>query len=298
MKIQIGSGRVRLPGFLNVDIRPVPETDVVGHAGDLHAFSDRSVEIVFSHAVLEHVFLAHQLIVVEEWRRILSETGLVVCLGLPDFRAIARLYLEGSRGVVGERFDLLNVYRYTHGEPEHSTDSAWTSWRPETHPDSAPSGWIPQLHKSLFDASYLGSLFDAGGFSAVVFNYIYQGEEHPLNLGAVAWTGGRPHSLSDVEIVRAGLARIPEVERWVVLDSIRIAPAREDAEGLLDYGKRLRARTPQRQSIVHRLGSSIGRAILTRRWLWGRGRASTLVGREVGRAQPPAASDSRCKGRG
>ncbi|HEY2155925.1 MAG TPA: methyltransferase domain-containing protein, partial [Isosphaeraceae bacterium] len=201
MKIQLGSGNIRLPGFVNVDIRPLAETDVVGHAGDLHCLGDGSVDVLFSHALFEHVFLRHQVGVIREWGRVLARDGVVVCLGVPDFETIARLYLEGARGVIGERFDLFNVYRYTHGEPEHAARGDWASWRPERHPDSAPPGWLPQLHKGLFDAGYLSSLFEAGGLAATVFRYAYPGEEHALNLGAVAAHRGGRACLAEPEAV-------------------------------------------------------------------------------------------------
>ena len=41
---------------------------------------------------------------------------------------IARLYLAQAPGVLGERFDLFNVYRYTHGDPEASTAVTWRAW--------------------------------------------------------------------------------------------------------------------------------------------------------------------------
>ncbi len=143
--------------------------------------------------------------------------------------------------MVGDRFDLFNVYRYTHGEPEQTTVIPWADWRPEAHPDSAPPGWVPQLHKSLFDAGYLGSLFEAGGFSATVFHYTYPGEEHPLNLGAIAAIAGRGAVPSDLGSVRDCLARVPQIDRCVVLDSLRIDGSPRRAEGLLDYGARLAA---------------------------------------------------------
>lgn len=61
MKIQVGAGSQYLPGFTNVDIRPVPGVDIVGHAGDLRGVPDGSVETIFSSAFFEHLFVAQQL---------------------------------------------------------------------------------------------------------------------------------------------------------------------------------------------------------------------------------------------
>lgn len=95
-------------------------------------------------------------------------------MGLPDFRTIARLYLEKVEGIIGDTFDLFNVYRYTHGDPEHAGD-----W------------WLAQLHKSLFDRAELDSLLRASGFNSwVVANYAFPGEPHALNLAFYARVDG------------------------------------------------------------------------------------------------------------
>jgi hypothetical protein len=247
VKVQIGSGRARLPGFINVDIRPLAETDIVGHAGNLGTLADGSVEILFSNALLEHVFLGHQGSVLEEWKRVLAAESLLVCLGVPDFETIARLYLDRARGVIGERFDLYNVYRYTHGEPEHATDVDWATWQPDRYPDQAPPGWLPQLHKGLFDAAYLGSLFEVAGLPAKLFRYAYPGEEHTLNLGVVVdRSEGRADS-RDRDSIVSGLRRIPEVGRYVDLDSIIAAEsARVPRDSLLEYQPRPTSLAPPR----------------------------------------------------
>jgi SAM-dependent methyltransferase len=246
VRVQIGSGRVVLPGFVNVDIRPLAETDVVGHAGDLRNIADGSVDLLFSHALFEHVFVRQQLSVLREWRRALAGEGLVVCLGVPDFATIAGLYSRRARGVVGERFDLFNVYRYTHGEPEHATDVAWGSWRPDRHPDSAPTGWLPQLHKGLFDAGYLRALFEAAGLAAIVFNYAYPGEEHALNLGAIAVRADARPRPADPDFVRSSLLEVPEVVRFVRLESLAVDGAPALPEGMLDHASRGTEASPPR----------------------------------------------------
>lgn len=93
-------------------------------------------------------------------------------IGIPYFPEIARLYLENGPGIVGEKFDLFHVYRYTHGDPE------------SVH----PSGWFEQLHKNLFDGPELTHLLNESGFeSSVIFNYAYPGEEKTaVNCGFLA----------------------------------------------------------------------------------------------------------------
>ena len=67
-------------------------------------------------------------------RQALAADGVCCYIGIPYFPAIARLYVERGPGTASDVFDLYNVYRYTHGDPEGQ--AAW---------------WLGQLHKSLFD---------------------------------------------------------------------------------------------------------------------------------------------------
>ncbi len=238
MNIQVGAGGVLIEGFKNVDIRDVPGVDIVADACELDTIKTGEVEILFGHAVFEHFFLGHQLAALREWKRVIARDGLLIMLAIPDFEAIARLYLNGASGVMGERFDLHNVYRYTHGEPEHATQPVWPVWRATN--GKAPKGWIPQLHKSLFDASYLRELLAECGFQSIIFNYAYPGEKHALNLGFIATelpmnaTNG-----SLLKDIRATLNRIPNVGKFANLDSIVVSESRKSTEGLLLVAKSL-----------------------------------------------------------
>ncbi len=93
-------------------------------------------------------------------------------MGIPYFRNIARLYVERGPGTASPVFDLYNVYRYTHGDPEGQ--QAW---------------WIGQLHKSLFGEDELAALLAESGFGAsVMFSYGYPGDfnEVPVTMGFYA----------------------------------------------------------------------------------------------------------------
>ena len=100
-------------------------------------------------------------------------SGGVCCyIGIPYFKNIAKFYLESAPGTAGPVFDLYNVYRYTHGDPER-----------------VPGWWLKQLHKSLFDEEEINTLLSQAGFgSFVIFSYSFPGDVHemPVNLGFYA----------------------------------------------------------------------------------------------------------------
>ena len=136
-----------------------------------------SVTLAFSNAFFEHLYRDKRLPHLARVRESLAVDGVCCYIGLPYFRNVARFYLEGAAGTVGPRFDLYNVYRYTHGNPEHQ-----------------PGWWLGQLHKSLFDEAELGGLLREAGFgSFVMFCYGYPGDtaELPVTMGFYAARSAR-----------------------------------------------------------------------------------------------------------
>lgn len=165
--LHLGCGGHRLEGRINIDVRPTSATDVVA---DLNRPRIRSAHSVVSHAFFEHLYRKDRAPHLQAIRQALTPDGWVLYLGLPDFGEVARLYLDGAAGLVGPRFDLYHVYRYTHGDPEHVT-----GW------------WLEQLHKSLFDRDEITGLLREAGFrSWVIANYAFKDESYALNLAFYA----------------------------------------------------------------------------------------------------------------
>jgi predicted SAM-dependent methyltransferase len=168
--IHVGCNTTKIDGFVNVDARPTSATDLVHDCKDLSAFPDSSAKLVFAHAFLEHLYRDQRVPFLTEARRVLQADGLLFLMGIPDFEAVARCYLGQAEGNVSPRFDLFEVYRYTHGHPEHQ--AAW---------------WQEQLHKSLFDQHELRDMLAQAGFHApAILRYAYRNEKNAVSLGVVA----------------------------------------------------------------------------------------------------------------
>ena len=171
LRVHLGCGDDRLPGFVNIDARP---TDAVDVAMDLSLppLADGSVSLAFSNAFFEHLYRSEREPHLRRIRRALATDGVCCYMGIPYFRNIARLYVERGAGTAGPVFDLFNVYRYTHGNPEGQ--QAW---------------WLGQLHKSLFDEEEVAALLAQSGFGGyVMFCYAYPGDvnEVPVTMGFYA----------------------------------------------------------------------------------------------------------------
>jgi hypothetical protein len=171
LRLHLGCGDDRLPGFVNIDYRATAAADVVMDL-NLPRLAAGSVSLAFSNAFFEHLYRASRGPHLQRIREALAADGACCYMGIPYFRNIARLYVERGPGTAGPVFDLYNVYRYTHGDPEGQ--AAW---------------WLGQLHKSLFDEDELGNLLAQSGFgSHVMFCYGYPGDvnEVPVTMGFFA----------------------------------------------------------------------------------------------------------------
>lgn len=182
LRVHLGCGDDRLEGFVNIDYRLTAAVDV---AMDLNLpnLASESVALAFSNAFFEHLYRQSRGPHLRRIRDALAPDGVCCYMGIPYFRNIARLYVERGPGTAGPVFDLFNVYRYTHGDPEGQ--QAW---------------WIGQLHKSLFDEDELAALLTSSGFGAfVMFSYGYPGDfnEVPVTMGFFATR--EPHPSADLE---------------------------------------------------------------------------------------------------
>jgi predicted SAM-dependent methyltransferase len=171
LRIHLGCGDDRLTGFVNIDCRDTAAVDVTMDLSLPH-LADGSVSLAFSNAFFEHLYRPARAPHLQRIRRALAPDGACCYIGIPYFPNIARLYLERGPGTAGPLFDLYNVYRYTHGDPEGQ--AAW---------------WLGQLHKSLFDETEVDTLLALSGFaSSTIFCYAYPGDvnEVPVTMGFYA----------------------------------------------------------------------------------------------------------------
>ncbi len=171
LRVHLGCGDEKIATFVNVDTRRTPAADVVMDLS-LPQLAAGSVALAFSHAFFEHLYRSAQLPHLRCVFDALEPIGACCYIGIPYFPNIARFYLERAPGIVGPVFDLYNVYRYTHGDPEQPGATGW---------------WLEQLHKSLFDEEEVTTLLRATGFrSFAEFCYVYPGEELPVSIGFYA----------------------------------------------------------------------------------------------------------------
>jgi predicted SAM-dependent methyltransferase len=205
MRYHLGCGAQRLEGYTNIDLQETAATDLVMDLTLPSLPTTEPVDTVFSHAFFEHLRRDQRVPHLKVLKRALVEDGFVCYMGLPDFRRVAELYLARGPGVIGPVFDLFNVYRYTHGDPEMSS----------------AEGWEAQLHKSLFDVPEVARLLrDAGYPSYVVFRYVFPGEPAAADLALGFYAVAR--RIPQVDLQRAAREFLSEFDgRFLQAATIR-----------------------------------------------------------------------------
>lgn len=142
MKLHIGSGDKRIPGWSNVDVRECVEPDYVASMDALDFAPDNSVDAIYACHILEHEPLARTPTVLEEWHRVLVPQHGKLYVAVPDMEKIFELYawngihLDRLRGLIW-------------GGQSYPENFHYTGWDYETlASDLRP--WFFNIKKSRF----------------------------------------------------------------------------------------------------------------------------------------------------
>lgn len=93
MKLHIGCGSVRISGYINVDIRYLPNVDVVDNAEFLRKFQNEIITEIYACHVLEHFSRWNVKTILKRWHDLLQPKGVLI-ISVPDFESIVRRYVE------------------------------------------------------------------------------------------------------------------------------------------------------------------------------------------------------------
>ena len=148
IRLHIGCGPIRLDGFVNIDARETPATDLVADAWDLSRFADASVSFIYCRHMIEHLTLAQARQSLVEWRRVLKPGGManIVC---PDLIFAAR--------------QLLNMKRSTFPDQQAHAMAAFYGWSLDER-----GGHDYDSHRWGYTFESLTALCGAAGFTRIV----------------------------------------------------------------------------------------------------------------------------------
>jgi predicted SAM-dependent methyltransferase len=129
MKLNVGCGRKKLHGYVNVDIRPELEPDAVCDVSKIHEkFTD--VDLIYSCHVLEHFPLRPSTMFPVTWKEVLDswtsslKPGGTLRISVPDMKSVIDHFTETG--------DISAVYSLIWGGQKYDYDFHFHGWTFET----------------------------------------------------------------------------------------------------------------------------------------------------------------------
>lgn len=167
IRLNLGCGPKRLDGYVNIDIIPSAAANLVADITRL-PFAAGTCDEIRMDAVFEHLYRHDRTPALRSWRELLKPGGRLVLNWIPDFDAILDAYRTRQPGILHPRFDLWEVWRFTHGQ--------------YTAAD------IPyQVHKDVFTVESVRQELQEAGFEVLtVENVHYEQEPVSVNIRAEA----------------------------------------------------------------------------------------------------------------
>lgn len=92
LKINLGCGPKKMPGFINVDIRPDVNPDIIDDVGKLKKIENNSVDLLYSSHVLEHFDYQESAQVLKRWFDVVKPGG-EIRLAVPDIERVCEAFL-------------------------------------------------------------------------------------------------------------------------------------------------------------------------------------------------------------
>jgi glycosyltransferase involved in cell wall biosynthesis len=139
VRLHLGSGDERRPGWLNVDVRAEAMPDLVARVDALPMVPDASVDEIEACHLFEHLSLHEAHKALREWARVLKPGGRLF-LELPNFDACVRM-LGQARDQPGYDFGMFGIFGWP-PEVERDGDALAHRW-----------GWTPETLTAALEAA-------------------------------------------------------------------------------------------------------------------------------------------------
>ena len=152
-KLQIGSGPVSLPGWLNSDFYPVAPNDIFLDATHPFPFANRTFDCIFTEHVIEHVTYPEGRAMLDECFRVLKPGGWIR-LATPDLKKFVDLFSHPQ----DERQRRYIEWSVAQNHPQVETGSECFVL------NSFVRNWG---HQFIYDAPTLGAALRGAGFGAL-----------------------------------------------------------------------------------------------------------------------------------
>ena len=151
-KLLLGCGNRKKIGWINLDINPKVNPDIVSNASDLKNIPGNSIDLIDSYHLFEHFFPHEATQALKEWYRVLKKGG-ELYIEFPNLERCAKIILE-SKDPEEIRLAMIGIYGY----------------QPDIFPKSKSDPPIVfQMHKFGWTPRLLSEELKSIGFSSIEF---------------------------------------------------------------------------------------------------------------------------------
>ena len=119
LKLHLGCFNKKIPGYVNVDIRPDVKPDVVDDILSLDSFKCDTADVIYACHVLEHLSKRDVYKTLKRWREVLKDDG-ILRIAVPDIEAACEYYVEHR--------NLLPLQAIFWGSQLHDYDFHYVGW--------------------------------------------------------------------------------------------------------------------------------------------------------------------------
>lgn len=119
IKLHLGCGTKRIEGFTNIDVRKLPNVDLIDDISTLHNVVDSSVDLIYACHVLEHFGRHDYMGVLRRWYRVIKKGG-TLRLSVPDFGEVVKYYNEHQ--------DMSKLMGFLYGGQTYKQNYHYCAW--------------------------------------------------------------------------------------------------------------------------------------------------------------------------
>lgn len=163
IKLNLGSGNTKIDGYLNIDIRDIPEVDVIHDLDKALPYKECEVSNIYASHILEHFWWMDTIRILKDWYRVIKKGGSLVIWTVDFDRVVYRLMTASN----------------------YKNMMIDTNWR--LFSKNEPDG---NAHHAVFTRMFLSDLLKEVGFKKIGFlnpdKYEFRPLHDDINLGLIA----------------------------------------------------------------------------------------------------------------
>lgn len=118
-KLHLGCYNKKIYGFINIDIRPEVNPDILDDCAKLSKIENESIDLIYTSHTMEHFYREESLQALKRYYEVLKKGG-EIYISVPDLDKVFRHYILHQ--------DLRLLQNFLYGSQKHIADFHYTGW--------------------------------------------------------------------------------------------------------------------------------------------------------------------------